>query len=134
MSAVTHPYVLLVSSSPKFHFASLQRFQTTRHFETNALNNRKMTLNAARLKFPRICASHDQSQIPFIRCTANQFQVTGSFWTSPTNDTNRQEAQGLGALLDKMEDNDHINWITQRSRCIFHTKTCRFRGTKFLEI
>ncbi len=27
-----------------------------------------------------------------------------------------QEAQGLGALLDKMEDNDHINWITQRSR------------------
>ncbi len=25
----------------------------------------------------------------------------------------KQEAQGLGALLDKMEDNDHINWITQ---------------------
>ncbi len=24
----------------------------------------------------------------------------------------KQEAQGLGALLDKMEDNDHINWIT----------------------
>ncbi len=26
-----------------------------------------------------------------------------------------QEAQGLGALLDKMEDNDHTNWITQRN-------------------
>ncbi len=37
-----------------------------------------------------------------------------------------QEAQGLGAMLDKMEDNDHINWITQRSRCIFHSKNCRF--------
>ncbi len=38
----------------------------------------------------------------------------------------KQEAQGLGALLDKMEDNGHINWITQRSRCIFHSKDCRF--------
>ncbi len=37
--------------------------------------------------------------------------------------TKKQEAQGLGALLDKMEDNDHINWITQRSRCIFRSKT-----------
>ncbi len=45
-----------------------------------------------------------------------------------------QEAQGLGALLDKMEDNDHINWKTQRSRCIFHSKTCCFRDTKFLKI
>ncbi len=45
-----------------------------------------------------------------------------------------QEAQGLGALLDKMKDNDHINWITQRSRFIFHSKTCRFRDTKFLKI
>ncbi len=35
----------------------------------------------------------------------------------------QQEAQGLGALLDKMEDNDHINWITQISKCIFHSKT-----------
>ncbi len=34
--------------------------------------------------------------------------------------------QGLGALLDKMEDNDHINWITQRSRCIVRSKNCRF--------
>ncbi len=34
---------------------------------------------------------------------------------------NTQEAQGLGVLLDKMEDNDHINWITQRSRCIVHS-------------
>ncbi len=46
----------------------------------------------------------------------------------------KQEAQGLGALLDKMEDNDHINWITQRSRGIFHSKKCRFRDTRFLKI
>ncbi len=46
----------------------------------------------------------------------------------------KQEAQGLGALLDKVQDNDHINWITQRSRCILHSKTCRFRDTKFLKI
>ncbi len=45
-----------------------------------------------------------------------------------------QEAQGLGALLDKMDDNDHTNWITQISRCIFHSKTCRFRDTNFLKI
>ncbi len=43
-----------------------------------------------------------------------------------------QEAQGLGALLDKMEENDRINWITQRSRCIFHSKTCR--DTSFFKI
>ncbi len=42
-----------------------------------------------------------------------------------------QEAQGLGALLDKMEDNDHINWITQRSRCIFHSKTAVFETQGF---
>ncbi len=46
----------------------------------------------------------------------------------------QQEAQGLGALLDMMEDNDHINWITQRSRCIFHSKTCHFRDTRFWKI
>ncbi len=45
-----------------------------------------------------------------------------------------QEAQGLGALLDKMEDNDHINWITQRSRCIVHSKNGRFRDTRVLKI
>ncbi len=43
----------------------------------------------------------------------------------------QQEAQGLGALLDKMEDNDHINWITQKPRCIVHSKNCRFRDTRF---
>ncbi len=47
---------------------------------------------------------------------------------------NKQEAQGLGALLDKMVDNDHINWITHRSRCIFHSKNCRFWDTSFLII
>ena len=26
--------------------------------------------------------------------------------------SDKQEAQGLSALLDKTEDNDHINWIT----------------------
>ncbi len=46
----------------------------------------------------------------------------------------KQEAQGLDALLDKMEDNDHINWITQRSRCIFHSKNCLFRDTRFSKI
>ncbi len=44
----------------------------------------------------------------------------------------KQEAQGLYALLDKMEDNDHINWITQTSRYIFYS-TCRFRDTRFSE-
>ncbi len=28
------------------------------------------------------------------------------------SEADKQEAQGLGALLDKMEDNDHKNWIT----------------------
>ena len=28
----------------------------------------------------------------------------------------------------------YINWITLRSRYIFHSKTCRFRGTRFLKI
>ncbi len=46
----------------------------------------------------------------------------------------KQEAQGLSTLVDKMEDNDHINWISERSRCIFHSKTCRFRDTGFLKI
>ncbi len=45
----------------------------------------------------------------------------------------KQEAQGLGALLDKMEDNDLINWITQRSRCIFHSKIPPFSRHKVFE-
>ncbi len=53
---------------------------------------------------------------------------------NPAKVGEKQEAQGLGALLDKMEDNDHINWITQRSRCSFQSKTCRFRDTRFLKI
>ncbi len=41
-----------------------------------------------------------------------------------------QEAQGLGALLDKMEDNDHINWITQRSGVSIHKV---FENQKYTE-
>ena len=44
---------------------------------------------------------------------------------------NKQEAQGLGALLDKMEDNDHINWITQRSRLSFTLKPAVFETQSF---
>ncbi len=47
-------------------------------------------------------------------------------------DMKEQEAQGLGVLLDKIEDNDHINWITQISRYIFYS-SCRFRDTRFSE-
>ncbi len=43
----------------------------------------------------------------------------------------KQGAQGLGALLDKMEENNHINWITQRSRCIVHSKNCLFETQGF---
>ena len=46
----------------------------------------------------------------------------------------KQEAQGLGALLDKMEGNDHIKLDNKDLDVAFHSKTCRFRGTGFLKI
>ncbi len=54
------------------------------------------------------------------------------FFTEPTESMQlTQEAQGLGALLAKMEDNDHINWITQRSRSMFHSKPAVFETQVF---
>ncbi len=68
--------------------------------------------------------------LPVVVGVGSTFTTNMTPATRAENHKKKQEAQGLGALLDKMEDNDHINWITQRSRCIFHPKTCRFRDTK----
>ncbi len=68
----------------------------------------------------------------FLQLLLLTLQLKLFFWNFQIK--KKQEAQGLDVLLDKMEDNDHINWVTQRSRCIFHSKTCHFRETRFLKI
>ena len=49
----------------------------------------------------------------------------------------KQEAQGLGALLNRMEDDDHIKLDNIRDLAVrlrLLSKTCHFRGTRFLKI
>ncbi len=64
---------------------------------------------------------------PFVvKKTTDSAEILQNHTYGHASGQGKQEALGLGALLDKMEDNDHINWITQRSRCIFHSKNCHF--------
>ncbi len=68
------------------------------------------------------------------RITGNWNSLTQTVVNCTTVRSFKQEAQGLGPLLDKMEDNDHIKMDNiDVFRCIFHSKTCRFRGTRFLK-
>ncbi len=130
-----------------------EAFRVTDYLETSALNDTKINLNTTRLKAPIVVTTIAESLLSLSsHLPPAVFEIQGcqksemcriylyilnsnnswsyhlyTFYNSRLLVTlmlNReQEAQGLGALFDKMDDNDHINWITQSSRCIFHSKT-----------